>query len=362
MAVDVQAFHRRAVETPSHEDVEAMRTLLVETLEDHDAEPTVDEAGNVIATRGQPAVAPHLVLQTHLDTVPPHVDYGRDGDRVRGRGACDAKGPLAAMVAAFVAAEVGEGRVTLAVTPDEETTQLGAEHLAARLSADAYIVGEPTGLDVCTGARGQFEGTVTIRGEAGHAADPDSGANAIAAVEAVLRGLRTYDETAGPGTHDLLGDPLLTPSMIEGGEAPNRIPGTCTITFDRRSVPPEDVRAFPEALRSHLGSVVPEGIDVEVALIDPETPFPEAFSTDRDTPVVEALQAARAGPTRPFGAATEASQFAADAPTVLFGPGDLADEEGPIAHAEREYVALSEVERAAAILRSALENFATSSE
>jgi acetylornithine deacetylase len=150
--------------------------------------------------------------------------------------------------------------------------------------------------------------------------------------------------------------------MIEGGEAPNRIPGTCTITFDRRSVPPEDVRAFPNALKSYLAEIVSEGIGVEVALIDPETPFPEAFSTDPDAAVVDVLQAAGAGPARPFGAATEASQFAAEAPTVVFGPGELADEEGPIAHAEREYVVLSEVERAAAILRSALENFATSSE
>jgi len=355
MGLDAATFLRRAVETPSHEDVGPMRDLLVETLSDHGVEPTVDDHGNVLARRGDGAPsAPHLVLNTHVDTVPPHVPYERDGDLVRGRGSCDAKGPLTAIVGAFLAADVGDGRLTLAVTPDEETTQLGAAHLAERLTADAFVVGEPTGLDVCTGARGQFEGTITIHGESGHAADPERAANAVAAAADVIRALERYDDEAGPGTHDVLGRPLLTPSMIEGGDAPNRVPDTCTITFDRRSVPPETSAAFPASLEAHLADSLPPGTSVTVELIDPETPFPEAFATDADAEIVRALRDAGAGAPRPFGAATEASQFAADAPTVVFGPGTLADDAGPVAHAEREYVSLAAVERAQDILEAAI--------
>ncbi len=377
--VDLVAFHRRAVDTPSHEDVDAMRDFLVETLVDADTTPRVDEAGNVLATRGTPAAVDgdagtHLVLNTHIDTVAPHVPYDRratipgapegagdvtdengDPDVVCGRGACDAKGPLAAMVAAFLDAEVQDGAVTLAITYDEETHQTGAGHLAETLSADCYVVGEPTGLDVCTAARGQFEGTITLRGESAHAANPADGANAIRAAAPVLEALDSYDAEQGPGSHDVLGEPTLTATIVEGGEAFNQVPAECSITFDRRSIPPEASAEFPDSLGAHLADVLPDGVDCSVELVRPDTPFPDAFATDEDATIVETLQASGAGEVRPFGAATEASHFAPDAPTVVFGPGTLADEYGPVAHADREYVRLSAVRDATTVLRKSIE-------
>ncbi len=362
-AFDIERFHRRAVETPSHEDVEAMRELLVGTLEDAGHDPTVDEAGNVLATRGghgdaggedTDADGPHLVLNTHVDTVPPHVPYERDGDVVRGRGACDAKGPLAALLSAFLAVEPTDGRVTLAITPDEETVQSGAAHLAGTLDADGFVVGEPTGLDVCTAARGQYEGTVTITGEAAHAATPGSGANAIRAAAPVLQAMESYDAERGPDEHRSLGRPTLTPTIIEGGEVANQVPEECRITFDRRPVPPETPDGFRADLEEHLSEWTPTGIDLRVELAPRESPFLTAFATDRREALVHALVDASGGEIRPFGAATEASFFAQHAPTVVFGPGDLADEEGAVAHSEREYVRFPEVEAAADAVESAL--------
>ncbi|MXR51690.1 M20/M25/M40 family metallo-hydrolase [Halovenus sp. WSH3] len=351
MSFRLPAFHEQAVSTPSHEDVTAMRDLLVETLASAGVDPEIDEAGNVLAHRG---TGDQLVLNTHIDTVPPHVPYEREGDLVRGRGACDAKGPLAAFVDAFLHAEI-DGRLTLAVTTNEETTQTGGAHLGETLDADGYIVGEPTDLDVCIAARGQFEGEVRIRGESGHASDPANGENAIRTAAPILQALESYDETRGPGAHDLLGRPTLTPSVIEGGEAINQIPGECTIQFDRRTVPPETVEEFFADLREHLDGWLTDGYDLEVGLIRPDMPAPEAFATDSDASLVEALATASGGQRRPFGAATEASYFADDAPVVVFGPGVLADEEGPVAHADREYVRLSDVEAAAEAVRTAVE-------
>ena len=163
---------------------------------------------------------------------------------------------------------------------------------------------------------------------------------------------------AGPdadrGPHPQLGAPTLTPTVIDGGDVTNQIPATCTVTVDRRSVPPEASDEFPASLEAHLASWLPGDLTCEVALIRPDTPFPEAFASDPDAAIVDVLQDAGAGAVRAFGAATEASQFADDAPTVVFGPGDLADEYGAVAHAEREYVRLSEVERAAEILEQAV--------
>jgi acetylornithine deacetylase/succinyl-diaminopimelate desuccinylase-like protein len=361
---DALEFHERAVRTPSHEDVGPMRDLLCETLRDGDVEPRVDDAGNVRASRGPADGDPHVVLNTHIDTVPPHVPFaesasegGEDGDVVHGRGACDAKGPLAALLEAFLAVDPA-GQVTLAVTPDEETLSTGAAALAfgdSALDADGYVVGEPTGLDVCNAAKGRFQATVTVRGNAAHAAEPDSGVNAVRGAAPLLEALDGFDHEHGPGSHESLGDPTLQVTTIEGGAATNQVPAECRFTVDRRSVPPETAAGFREALGAHLRAHASSDLDVAFALTDREPPFLEAFHTPADDPLVRALADASGGDIRPFGAATEASYFAADAPTVVFGPGDLADDEGAVAHSDREYVRRSDVERAAAVLRRALE-------
>ena len=351
MSFDPVTFLETAVQTPSHESVEEMRALLVETLEAAGLDTTVDPAGTVRASKGEGS--PHIVLNTHLDTVPPHVDFERADGKIRGRGSCDAKGPLASILAAFLAVEPTDGTVSLAITPDEEVESTGAA--ALDLTADGFIVGEPTGLDTCIAARGRFQGTVTVQGKGAHAADPAAGVNSIAGLRWVLEGLETYDDVHDTETHPRLGSPTLSPTLVTGGEASNRIPERAELTFDRRTVPPETEAEFFGGLERHLEDRVPDSFAVSVDRAARETPFLEGFETERDAGVVKALLAAGAGEARPFGAATEASYFAAEAPTVVFGPGVLSDEAGPVAHGEREYVEIAAVEEATEILTRALE-------
>jgi acetylornithine deacetylase len=379
---DPVSFLERAVQTPSHESVDDMRELVVETLSEFGVESGVVAGGCVLAEKRSPApdAGPHLVANTHLDTVTPHVPFergdARDDERVdsatveatseaviRGRGACDAKGPLAALLSGFLAAEPMHGRLTLALTPDEETLSLGAAALTGRspgtedrLDGDLFLVGEPTGLDACTAAKGRFQGTVELSGIAAHAAE-FAGANAVAAAEDALAAIRTFDADADE--HPQLGPPKLTPTVIEGGAATNQVPADCAITVDRRSVPPETAEGFRSSLAAAVRARVSDDVGVDVTLTDRESPFFEAFSTPPDHELVDTVASAaraagnslglptdRGGTARPFGAATEASYFA-PAPTVVFGPGDLADSAGAVAHAEREYVRVREVEAAA---------------
>ncbi|WP_458185106.1 M20 family metallopeptidase [Haladaptatus sp. NG-WS-4] len=341
-AFDSTAFLERAVRTASHESVDEMRTLLVDTLDAAGVDVRVDETGNVLAERVGANSGPHVVLNTHIDTVPPHVPFSRDDGVVRGRGSCDAKGPLAALLDAFLAVEPDRGAVTIAVTPDEETNSTGAA--ALDIDADAVIVGEPTGLDVCNAARGRFQATVTLHGANAHAADPDDGVNAVGALSPVLAALDTFDSGEA---HPELGVPTLTPTTVEGGTATNQIPAECSFVVDRRSIPPEGTEEFRSGLEAHLRRAAPTAVDVEVALGERDTPFLEAFETPADSQLVRTLRDASGGEVRPFGAATEASYFAQVAPTVVFGPGVLADDEGAVAHAPREYVRVDTVEAAA---------------
>ncbi|MFC6717045.1 M20 family metallopeptidase [Natrialbaceae archaeon GCM10025810] len=359
-------FLEEAVGRASHEDVGPMRELLVETLEANGVSARVDDAGNVLAVRGAAAedAESHVLLNTHIDTVSPHVPLERDDDEgvIRGRGSCDAKGPLTALLSAFFAVDPVEfgGRVTLAVTPDEELLSTGAHALVSggdspTRTADAVIVGEPTDLDVCTAAKGRFQGTITLSGANAHAAEPQSGVNAVAALEPVLEAIRTFDgRDDAPPTHPQLGSATLTPTVVEGGEATNQVPDECRLTVDRRSVPPETAEGFYETFVEHLERAVPGDVGVDFSFTDRPTPFLEAWETDPDAPVVEPLSDASGGEVRPFTAATEASYFAADAPTVVFGPGVLADDEGAVAHAPGEYVLIEDVFAAAEALETAL--------
>jgi acetylornithine deacetylase len=357
-AFDPIAFLERAVAVDStDEDVAAMRALLRETLESHGVTATVDSAGNTLASRGAAAAdcSRHVVLNTHIDTVPPHVPFERDGDVIRGRGSCDAKGPLAALLAAFLAVDPGDARVTLAVTPDEEVLSTGAA--ALDLDGDLYVVGEPTGLDVCTAAKGRFQGTLYLSGVAAHAAEPHSGTNAVAALEPTLRAIRAFDADRDP--HPDLGPATLTPTVVDGGAATNQVPADCSLVVDRRSVPPETAEGFRSAFEAAVRERVPDDVGVSFALTDRPTPFLEAFATDPDHELVRTLAAAAreaggSGRVRPFTAATEASYFA-PTPTVVFGPGVLADDEGAVAHAEREYVPVAEVRQAADALTRTLD-------
>ncbi|WP_283403508.1 M20/M25/M40 family metallo-hydrolase, partial [Halorubrum sp. DM2] len=276
---DPASFLEDAVQIPSHESVDEMREFVVETLDRHGADPAIVADGCVLAEKRSPAPesGPHLVLNTHLDTVTPHVPFERGearaderggaasgesdaADVIRGRGACDAKGPLAALLSGFLAADPDRGRLTLALTPDEEALSLGAAALTGRLpgtddrlDGDLYLVGEPTGLDACTAAKGRFQATVELSGTAAHAAE-FAGANAVAAAEDALAAIRTFD--AGADAHSQLGPPKLTPTVIEGGEATNQVPADCAITVDRRSVPPEGAEGF----RSSLADAVRQSI------------------------------------------------------------------------------------------------------
>ncbi|RDI71030.1 M20 family metallopeptidase [Halopelagius longus] len=353
-AFDPIDFLERAVPVASNDGVEEMRDLLVETLEDAGFDPEIDEAGNTVASKGAAEPDRHLVLNTHIDTVSPHVPFRRDDDVIRGRGSCDAKGPLAALLAAFVAVEpAADARLTLAVTPDEELLSTGAH--ALDVDGDMYVVGEPTNLDVCTAAKGRFQGTLTLSGVASHAAEPESGVNAVFALEAALAAIRSYDE--GRAAHPSLGSATLTPTTVAGGDATNQVPAGCRLVLDRRSVPPESAAEFRDGLESAVREAVPDDVGVSFDLTDRPTPFLEAFATDEDHELVETVaeasrRAGGSGDVRPFTAATEASYFS-PAPVVVFGPGVLADEEGAVAHAEREYVRVEDVRTAAAAVTDA---------
>src|SRR5688572_9457325 len=177
--------------------------------------------GNIWASRSGGGVT----LSTHLDTVPPYVAPKMDGDRLYGRGACDAKGIAAAMLAAADRlADAGEDRVDLLLVVGEEKGSDGARaanHLPA--TSRFLINGEPTESRLASGAKGSLRVTIKTRGREAHSAYPHLGRSAI---EPMLELLPTVRSLTLPADA-VLGDTTVNIGTIRGGTEANIIPGEC---------------------------------------------------------------------------------------------------------------------------------------
>ncbi len=170
---------------------------------------------NVFATWGEPAV----VLSTHMDTVPPFFPSTEDDDFIRGRGACDTKGAIAAMIHAIEALLV-EGRrgFGLLLVVGEETDSAGAQAANRQPRGSRYLVnGEPTENRLALGSKGMLYLALEAAGRAAHSAYPELGDSAIDKLLDVLARLKGVQLPSDP----VLGETTLNIGTLSGGRAHN---------------------------------------------------------------------------------------------------------------------------------------------
>lgn len=182
-----------------------------------------DRRGNIWASRAGGGVT----LSTHLDTVPPYVPPRLDGARLHGRGASDAKGIAAAMLAAADAlANDGEDRIDLLFVVGEEKNSDGAR-AANRLPATSRFLvnGEPTESKLASGAKGSLRVKLITRGKEAHSAYPELGRSAIEPMLDLLPGVRKLTLPGDPR----LGEGSVNIGVIRGGTEANIIPGSCEV-------------------------------------------------------------------------------------------------------------------------------------
>ncbi len=288
-----------------------------------------------------------VLLAPHMDTVgepnyPAQLKPSvRDG-RVYGRGACDTKGSVAAYFQTLLnlakkGARPAHTEVTFVGLVDEENMQLGSRYFAKHGSkADLAIVGEPTRLEVVTAHKGDVWLQLRAVGRAAHGATPHLGENAVTEMARIVLALEEdYAETlAARAAHPLLGRPTVNVGRIAGGRQPNIVPAECVIAIDRRTLPGETeagVRQEIAALLKKKG--LKAGFD------NLRTAPCEPLETDASLPAVRALTRA-AGRRRTIGVHyfTDAAPIAAGGtPSVVFGPGDIAQ-----AHTDCEWIAILE--------------------
>jgi acetylornithine deacetylase len=285
---------------------------------------------------------PVLMLCGHLDTVPPYFAPRIQETKLFGRGAADDKGGLAAIINAIAKIKPSKLKGTLltAFVVDEELKSLGAQDVLPHIHADFGIVCEPTNLKIANGHKGRLTFRVETIGKSAHASKPELGINAITEMAKLV----LLIDKIPLEQHPVLGQETITVSRITAGEAPNTVPDRCQIDVDYRYVPPHDATSVLEMLRAAL----PEATIVFAE--DPKN-FSRPFylpSHEIITFLIESIRRCGQNPqVITMDASTDASRFnEAGIPTVVFGPGDIAQ-----AHTSDEWVDLREVEMASTIFK-----------
>ena len=209
-----------------------------------------DEVGNVEGRLG--SGVPHILLCGHMDTVEGMLEVKRRGKVIFGRGAVDAKSPLAAMICAAARLQNSglKGTITVLAVVDEEGKSKGMTHFLSK-TKDTYdfaIFGEPSGAYAVTiGYRGRLVLKISCKTMPGHASAPQLFENSIYVASDLIGELRLLgSKWENSGTTDLFNIPTLSVTGIRGGLRENTIPSECDVTVDIR-VPPskklEDLKA-----------------------------------------------------------------------------------------------------------------------
>ncbi len=237
------------------------------------------ERCNVYATaREQPH--PAVVLSTHMDTVPPFIPSWEDATRIYGRGSCDAKGIIAAQIAAALRLRHEGIHVGLLFLVGEERDSIGAKAANEKPPGCRFLInGEPTENKVAVASKGALRAEVTARGKMAHSAYPELGDSAIDKLLEALTRLRHMELPVDPE----VGPCTLNIGLIEGGRAPNVVADRAKAQLLYRLVGPSE--KLREQIREAVGNLVRVDFTLEIPFVrlralDGIPTMVAAFTTD----------------------------------------------------------------------------------
>jgi acetylornithine deacetylase/succinyl-diaminopimelate desuccinylase family protein len=325
-----------------------------------ETQPVLDGRSNFLASVSGRDPSRRIIFVAHMDTVPtqtwtsdPFSGIEANG-RIHGRGSCDTKAALAAMMVALSTVQRGQPAATVVVagSVDEEHRKAGARAIAqSGIRYDAAIVGEPTNLDLIVAHKGSVRWQIEVIGRPAHTSKPDLGINAITGMAKVITELQALNQSFAARADPLVGSPTLTVSLIEGGVEVTTVPPSCRIWVDRRLIPgerPKDAVVEVNDILQGLRNREPQ-LDVRSLPVQFEDPPPDSSAGTRIAELGAKACARTAGTGQlkgvPYG--TDASQLSlAGIPCIIVGPGSIDQ-----AHTNDEFVSISELQKAVQIYR-----------
>jgi succinyl-diaminopimelate desuccinylase len=371
---EVIQFLQALVKIPSESGNEAFIAKFIEDRLNAAGIHVRNISNNIIGQLGEGD--PTLVLNAHLDTVPPGdlskwtvEPFSADirNNRLFGRGSSDCKGGLAAIL---ITAEIIKnadielnGTLIVLGTAYEEVGRKKVDEHKGIIEmldkkiiehADAAIIAEPTDLKISLGHRAPNNFEIVVHGRPAHAAMPDQGINAIEKAAKIILALQNQELPM----HEILGRGTQSVDLIEGGSRPNVVPEVCKITMDRRLTvgeTPESATQEIEQLIADLKKTDPD-LHAEVHCTYGSLPT----FTQAETPIVTTLQKTfrntlNRDPTLTcsrFGTDGGFIYHALNIPVVIFGPG-----KETLAHKADEYVETEQLAAATKVLIGTVLNF-----
>jgi len=308
----------------------------------------------VADVRAQDPKAETVLVASHLDTVPvdgmeiPPFDPLVAEGRLSGRGSCDTKAGMAALVAALERV-LKRGRLRrnliLVGEADEELSSVGVYDVLRALGGrrpDWVLATEPTSLAVVHAHKGVVHAHLSARGRACHASEPERGANAIVSLARAAVALDELARAMAARPHHALGPPTLSIGRFEGGHAPNIVPDRAGLVADRRILPGE---TLADVEREIVEALTAAGVADSVQLTECRLEKP-TLGTPVDHAVVSTclaalVEAGLGAQTSGVAFGTDAGVFEAEAgvPGVVMGPGSIER-----AHTSREWVEIDQVD------------------
>ena len=326
------------------------------------------ERSNVIAILRGTGGGRSLMLNGHMDTVgvdgmtvEPFKPFEENG-KLHGRGACDMKGAIAAMVGAakcIGGSKLGlRGDVIFSFVVDEEHLSVGIEKLVEEYKADAAIVGEPTDMRVAVAHKGFLWVELEFKGRAAHGSVPEKGVDAIAHAAALVARLGDLQDQLKNNLHPLLGPPKIHTSTIVGGVHWSIVPDRCVLRLERRTIPGETAVSAMKEIEQLLDRVKGQNPDFDVTVRQVFERPP--LDTSPTQPIVQELQQVIRETARknqdvvgvPYWTDGAVLAHSASIPTCLFGPGDIR-----VAHSPDEYVHVEDVLQAGEVYASVAQRF-----
>lgn len=341
------------IKIPSHKNIDWQESkianyikefLLKEDINDIEIDYIEEDRPNLFAKIEGSGKGESLMLNGHLDTVPPYnmvipaYEPIIENEEITGRGAVDMKGSIAAMLISMALVKRAgiklKGDLIFTGVIDQEQRSFGSVGLVdKKLDVDYAVVGEPTNLKICNAHKGMEWIKIIVKGKSAHGSTPEKGINPIYHASRIANEIEILNKELAMRENSIMGNPTINVGVISGGNDPNIVPSVCSLEVDRRYTSEEkreDIYEEIKRILTRLNAAYPNYKTDIISMDDRICPLKNIpLNVSKNNKIVNALQTSLKRfnildtNITSFRGWSDAALFTNELniPSIVFGPG-----------------------------------------